>query len=444
MIDKTHTGKQIAVILFTIVFITISIVCIVERNFLISFWYIILGLPCLFFERTSAKLYLTVYNFSVLVSLFFYYILIFNYGVPYYLGGSDDMAYENTSKYVLLYEKWYNPISLLKSGYISQYHNSVGYVITLAALRKISECIGEFHSIVPKILNSFVLALSTCLLYKILRLFFEKGKALIASYSYGLYPILLYFSAHSFRDVIIAFLFLIVIYRLEVKPLFGKYLFISLLFLIVCSYIMMFYRSAFVPILILLFLVRMYLIRYKKEINFSLIMPLLIFSFFFFLYAKDWIISLSELGSNYSEYRLGLSQGISRLIFTIPIFPFGFILRYLYMIFPFLIPSDATLKFLFLGQIFQYFLIPFLLLGSWQIGKKHSSFRFYILFIHVFILIIALTTFTNRQLTVIYPFFIATSIIYMLSISRKRRIRIIGFEIMLFLFIFTAYLFLKI
>ena len=52
------------------------------------------------FDRTSALIFLSVYSLGVIATIILYYHYIAVYGVPYFVGGSDDLMYEEFGRLV--------------------------------------------------------------------------------------------------------------------------------------------------------------------------------------------------------------------------------------------------------------------------------------------------------------------------------------------------------
>jgi len=414
-----------------------------EANFSIFVLYIILLLPGLILKEDK-KVYYIVYNITVILGILFYYSLLNYYGEPYFVGGSDDKYYELWSNDILQTHMWYNPVLIEQGGYLPIGHNSPLYVIILAGLRIFCDNIDSFHTIAPKILNASFLAMTSCLTLKIAQIYFGNKNSVVIAFSYGLYPIILSIACFSFRDTIVAFLFILVVFSMEKSRTNFSYILLSFIILCIVSYLLFYLRKLFVPLLIGLFFIRYYLKMRNNSLSIRSIIVLCIIMFSSLIFWNVSFDKITYLNDAYSTYRAdNLSTGLGKILFRMPLFPFGIILRYFYLLIPFQIPVEFSSGFNFVGNIIQYFFVSFFLYGSFIIYKNNKPFRIYIIFTHLFLIMIAVTSFTWRHLTIIYPFFIMITVECLIQLDRKIRNRIISFSTMFLLLLIATYTFLK-
>jgi hypothetical protein len=439
MINKNH----IFVLQF-IAFLIYIITTIAENNINILLFYLLLLFIGLFFKKEK-ELYLCVYNASAIIGILFYYSLLNYYGEPYYVGGSDDKMYELWSLDILYSEKWYDPVYITENGYLPFGHNSPLYVVILSFLRIICSVFDTFHTIIPKLFNAALLASSSCLVFRISKNFFKEKNSKIIAFVYGLYPIVLSIANYTFRDTLIAFLFVVVIYLAEKTKLNLLSFSFTLLIVVIISFLMFYLRELYVPVLISIFIIRCYM---RRENITSLKLTTIIILFVILIFVTQFFdISHSQLEkkfANYTTYRAEeLSSGFGKILFNLPLFPLGIFFRYFYLLMPFNVFVEFSSAFFVFGSIVQYFCVPFFLYGSYLVFKTHKSFQIYIAFTHLILIMISITSFTWRHLTIIYPFFIMIIIETILLTNKKKIYNIVIFTTIFLSILFMTYMILK-
>lgn len=155
---------------------------------------------------------------GIVVAAIIYQSYIVDYGVPYWVPGSDDLMLENDARQCIA--KGYVSVFDMVNGDTvrERLHNTKGYVIFLTYLMMIGELLGGYHTMVPRIVNIFLLnAIALLGVRLFLMKFAEKeNKACVLYALVALFPNSLYIASHVYRDVIAAF-FLVAVYYLCVR-----------------------------------------------------------------------------------------------------------------------------------------------------------------------------------------------------------------------------------
>ena len=365
-------------------------------------------------DKTIVSIYITIFSIGTIVAILLYLLFQYEYGVPYYLGGSDDLHYEKKGL------EFANSFSILdyseiRKSIVLPWHNSVGYIYIIGLMAKFSQFFGGFDTMLPRLFNVLCLSLISVLIYKFsIILGLKKIRAIYTSILGFCFPVMIWNSVQTYRDVIASLILLYIVYiwLLYYKGMF-KYgtvilFFISTLLLIPLIEIRFTQAMAAV---ILMFI---YLISTKKlhKKNYSLVAFLTIFLVIIISVSplifsdETSVFNIAVVLNSYSELRNEFAQtGLSSIIFSTPLFPFGWLLRFSYaLITPLPIiftPIDNV--FLSFGTIVQIFFLPYLFIGiknSFKVvGLSHITYAFFALFIGM-----SLFTFTTRHMVQYLPF----------------------------------------
>ena len=119
---------------------------------------------------------------------------------------SDDQQYDFLWSYDYLDKYGISPFHLLK--HLGPLHNSPGYVYVIIILRYISDILGGvYHTLTPRFLNIYFLLLIAKYSSEIVWYYTKNKKyKTYTLFSIFLYPVMLFNSAHVFRDTIISFI----------------------------------------------------------------------------------------------------------------------------------------------------------------------------------------------------------------------------------------------
>jgi len=390
-----------------IVFISISSLMF----FLILFWS---GVFLLRKTKDSLSVFSLVFLFNIICIIGIYFVYSTRYGLPYYLGGSDDLYYETMARYFA------ERFGLFDYG---QMHYQViapwqhgGYIYLVSLLYRLGSILGGFHTLFPRILNGFLLSLISSMSYSIMsKLGIPFKVAKRSSIILGCMPIMVYISSHTFRDITIIFLLVLLLYYItcEMRSIWDLR---KLLITTAIAYISLLYiyesRPVFAPVTILFLLVVLYwkfgFQSEMKSLSTSNLTRLILFAVGAVAFIGFSFQTIAEkffwYTSTYSDYILSESTGLGRYVFEQPLLPFGLAARLLYLsVYPLpVLSSEVERLLLSLGTAIQIIYLPFLLTGAFQMMKQklfHIPIAFTLFFVGV-----ASTTFTFRHIVLFYPF----------------------------------------
>lgn len=401
-------------------FLFLLILSIVLGNFNVLFICFLPIILIAFYMNVDEKNYFHIFLISIILIaavLLLYYGYIGKYGSPYYMGGSDDLDFEEYARYVIS-KNSYTPIQV----YIDLYwYVAKGFVWFVSIIMRLCSIFGTYHTIIPRILNVYCLLAVGILSqkYYIKKCSNSHIKSLIILYAVSLYPNAVYISANLFRDIWVLLGIFLIFYIYDLEIFFESKIKLFFITLII-SFFSFFIRSQSILIIIAEICIILFL-KNKEKIN-QFILELrqktvnrkntiLFISFIvalipLFLYVAYEITRFVNI---YSSYLASQQNGLSNFVFRTPILPFGIILRFLYgIISPF---PNGILNVLnifedidvFWNTIISFFvfvqiiLIPFLFFSF----KKIKSYN--LIWLLIFLTVI-ISTFTFRHFLLFYPF----------------------------------------
>lgn len=398
------------------------------------------------------RLLYIIFIISIIAMLMIYFGNIQKYGTPYISGGSDDLAFETYSKYIL--DKGYLiPEQYIKDPLLS-FHNSKGFLWILSWIMRIVEPFGGYHTIAFRVLNINLLIAIGILTTSFFKenYGFNDNKNAIILIALTLFPNALYISVHVFRDTLIIFLLFVVFYIWDIFLKRKKYNFIRLFKIIsmtlVISYISYWIRNQSILFIFAIVLVSILVNERTLSLkNFGFFILLLFISMIiaeiFDLF--DMIIAFNE---RYSIHKLRMGEGLSNIIFRMPLFPFGIFIRFAYgLVTPIPIPilniakmfSDIIVFFdviVSFGTVIQILLLPYLIKNIKRIDKV------FIIFV-IFMLGIVITTFTFRHFIMLYPFMFILIFRQLFITKRTNRVLLLVFMSTCIVFASSVYLIIK-
>lgn len=364
--------------------------------------------------------------------IFQYFCLIEKFGKPYF--ASDDEFYEHYGN--IFYS---NHIYFLNqnSGIPEAYIGARGYFWLIAWIMRICNPFGGFHTIAPRVLNIYFW-ISTCFLVYQYMIIQEENldEVLLRNIATVLmiFPNALYISSFVYRDTYCGFLivtFSIAFYKLyhtiktgQTDSIFS--LFIQIVIMILTAYLLACTRSTLLMLCAGIVGIHLLMGEDKNAASRRLLL-ILVFLIVGLGIGYQEVSKYSKNYSSYILYTMGSNEGLSGIIFSTPIFPFGFILRGIWgLVSPFpgeifqqnfsLYPMYSTLKLIvYIGTIFGIFCIPYLFKGlkMWDANALISLLTYFM---------VVLVTFGFRHFILIYPFF-AIEIYYGLVDSSIQKIR---------------------
>ena len=362
----------------------------------------------------EARTFPIVYSCNVLFVVALYLIYLQRYGSPYYIGGSDDLGFEMAAKEIA---SRLGPFqySQIRGNIVSPTYNSVGYIYLLSLLYRASELFGGGHTLVPRLLNSLVLSLLSVLVLRFarIRLQLKKSISFKVGLAVGLMPIMMYISAHTFRDIIVAFLLFALVYAWSSYTSGGVKFRLALLIGTPLCILALWETRSFSAIAAsgLVFIVWYENLRSHVKAESRALFSFLVLAgvgIVVFAIGIDhwgWFINRTvRYYEHYTDYRVGLSPGLAHLVFASPE-PLSSVLRIIYAsVSPFpVLTAQIERLWLSLGTLVQVFFLPFIGVGLWKLFKEKRLLGILVGFLGLFIGE-ALLSFQMRHVAMYYPF----------------------------------------
>jgi hypothetical protein len=176
-----------------------------------------IGVACTRKSFAYNSIFLLVYCLSTLAAFAYFASNSLSYELPYYLGGSDDLNYEDDGRrFVELLEP--QQYSMIRGHVVPDSHNSVGYVYVVGILIWVGDWFGGFHTMLPKLLNTFSLGIIAVLVYRLMLQFGKsQNVSLTCALAASLMPGMLFPASHTFRDILIALTLVLMLFLLTVR-----------------------------------------------------------------------------------------------------------------------------------------------------------------------------------------------------------------------------------
>jgi hypothetical protein len=370
-----------------------------------------------YFGRIAIKLFTLVYAISSIGTVFFYFIFLVQYEIPYGGGGSDSLAYEQLAKLLRNSDLRYNSeeIGILID---LPYHNSKGYIYLINLFIRFGDFFGGFHTMIPRLFNCTILGMSSVVVYSICKKISLTGEqSLKSGLITGLFPIMIYVSVQSLRDIPIVFILLIAVSAsisiIKTKAILKRIL-CTLLFVPLIFIIMEFRLLNTINILLVLLVGWfVYLFSVKRLSNYYLALFIagfvIVYNSLSFLDIPLVINLISKLDSSSADLAEGVDRsmegGLSLILFNLPE-PLKFFASIAYSFItplPIVYTKDFDWNFLALGTIYQFLFIPFVYLGL----KNSFRLRLMLPILSMFLISYlgyVFGTFTFRHITYIVPF----------------------------------------
>lgn len=393
-----------------------------------------------------------IFVISIITILITYLGYIQQYGAPYYSGGSDDLTFETLSQYII--NKGYFMPEQYANDPILRFHNSKGFLWIISWIMRFVEPFGGYHTIAFRVLNVnllIALGILTTSFFKENYNFSNKENAVVLISS-TLFPNTLYISIHVFRDTLIIFLLFLVFYLWDKFLKRKKYSFLTLfkIFIITfaISYVSYWIRNQSLIFIISIILVSIFVNERIISIKNFVFLVLLLFISLIIAEIVGVLEIIMSFNEKYTLYVLENSEGLSNVIFRIPLFPFGVLIRFIYgLVSPIPIAVLNTLNMfsnikvffdviLSYGTVIQIFLLPYLIRNIRKIDKV------FIIFV-LFMIGIVITTFTFRHFIMIYPFMIILIFRQLFITKRTNRMMLFVFISIGIIFLASFYLLIK-
>lgn len=433
MLSKNINGKDkkgIYIISLLFILIISSILTFSFPVFLMQIFLMIITLPLIINrDDRMAKLYIVIFAISLSFVFLIYFANDLSFGSPYYMGGSDDLNFENEGK-VLYDHGMFNPAEILESGVIGIWHNAPFFSIYISGLLMFSDLFGGYSTFLPRIMNVYYL-IWICMIFEYLLKKYGKftdKKAFISVLILGITPNIQYINAHVFRDTfnLLQVLLIVLLFdKLFTNQKYGRKFLVSIVLVIL---MFMTYYTRINSLVFaggLCFLILAEKLKIKKIFYLIIIIPILMMSNFFKAIRLDYFLE------SYGSYVLNLAgDGLSRYIFEQPLLPLGIIFRAFYaLITPFpnffglfkdptMYLLDITMLLVYVVVLFQILSIPFILKRLLKLDWLTLSFLL------LFLSVIG-TTFTFRHVLFYYPFMVAVAVDGYMSFTNSGRKKIL-------------------
>lgn len=404
-------------------------------------------------DDKTTRLLIVIKIVSILSVLLTYYNCLVLYDHPYYIGGSDDLHSETDA------------IDFVKYGYKWPWDwplfvKDKGFIWILAGLMKLTGIEG-YHTLSFRILNEDFLIATSFICYRLSRYRFNLNgrQALIVLLVVALFPNSLYISSFVFRDTICSFLMLLVFalcddfFRTKnYRSIICKSKIAILVLLGVDLFLSFWIRpeALFFEIAIIGFSVLRDNSVKGKNVVFILLAAIIVYYIFSSIGAFD---TITETITAYNEFRQDETaysrNAIFKLIFTLPLLPFGILLRIAYGILAplpvqlidlfkiFSEPIDYFMIIVSLGMIPYYYYMAYLFRGVKKMDKYSLTF------ICIFLGYVV-STFTFRHVLLFYPYLWMILINNYYISSKKERRKISSVSIMVLMLLPILYFITKI
>lgn len=441
--------KHLLLILIMISFVIVSSVLTLSFSvFIIQMLLLIITAPLIMKKSYStAKVYITIYIVSIFFVFLIYYANQIAYGNSYYIGGSDDLKFEQQGSDALR-SNVFNLKEMLGKGILEEHHNSPFFVIYISLLIRFANLFDGYNTFIPRIMNVYFLIFIAMLFEYFIKKYanFSDHKANAVILIFALNPNIQYINSHVFRDTFNLLQMFLILFTFDILINESKYLkkMLALIILMFMVYITFYTRRnslVFAGLLCLFMLGE----KFKLKKRYIIALPLLLLTINKF----RELIDLEYFITSYTKYILeNTAIGLSKYIFKQPLLPFGIILRFFYgLITPFpnffglfkktdMFALDFINFLIYCGTIVQTLFIPFILKRILRLDWLGLSFL-------VCFLGVVLTTFTFRHFIFYYPFMVALGVEGYMSSSKKNRKQILSLSATMVVLLGLIYIYLK-
>jgi hypothetical protein len=388
----------------------------------------------------AARLFFVVYCLSTVFAIILYFVYVDRYGVPYYIGGSDDLAYEEWGKSAAQIPIW--DYTSIRGGVVASWHNSPGYVYIVGLLYRFGELLGGFNTMLPRLLNAAALALIAAMSYRLALLYeFSARTSFRLALLVGLLPIMMFNAAHTFRDTLASFLSIWIVYnwvKVSVSPRNRVWIEIQAWLLTILVFVILNQIRSQQAIAVLVVAIISAVIPRavsagklrNRNLPTAFVTGVLAIAFLVMLVGirgdvdqdvTGWVNRLDETQESYAEYRLGLAgDGLSRFVFGADP-PLSYVLRTLYaLITPLpVLTTEVERLWISIGTVVQYLFLPFLGLGIIYSALDRSKWILLLAFA-LFFGGTAVVSFTSRHISQFLPYGVLIAAIGFRNSQRNR------------------------
>lgn len=407
----------------------------------------------IFQGRFAVRLFTLIYSIASIFAVIFFFIFKLQYGLPYQGGGSDGLAYEihaeKIKNTVFSYDA--EEIGLIIN---KPYHNSKGYIYFIALLMRFSDFFGGFHTMIARLFNVNILALSSVFIYTIAKkISLSKKQAIDCALVTGMFPIMIYTAVQTYRDTLILFIILFSLF-LALTFILTKSI-IKQLFFIACFYPLILFLLEIrflnviniIGILLVSLLIKIFSIERFSNFNILFcVVVLIIFSIpVFYSDFAVFVELVNKLDSSASDLAEGIDRagegGLSLILFNLPtpLNYFGSLFYSFITPLPILYTTDFDWNFLSIGTIYQFLFIPYIFLGIKYSYRSAFMLPLFFAFLVSFVGYV-FGSFTFRHITYIVPFAAIYGTIGYEKFKKYRKIIWQALSILLFFLMLTYYM----
>ena len=346
---------MIARIIYIITFLSVLSFSVILNNIIIfAFFLSLFFVIALRFNYSKQKnILLTIFCINILFNILLNRIYVFEYGEPYFMGGSDDkIAYEDIASW-MLNEYGLKPFEFISNGLI--FHNSILYVYIVAIFMEISNFFGAYYTIIPVFFNSFILVFTANKFFTIAKEYYNlnsKESRKITLW-FVFFPLVIFMNSHVFRDTIVNFLIINLIFLLIFK---NKIKWLKIIFIIFLMALLRIEYAIFFTLISIVSLISAFL-KTNGKIKFFYYSIFVCFILILLLNASFFTYLQSEM-EKYDLVRVNKGSTLIASLFSLPLYlriPAKFLFL---LVNP--TPSFGTIEqtFLGLGTIIQFLFTP--------------------------------------------------------------------------------------
>ena len=201
IVKSSLNKKSVLIIIFMLFIIISSVLTFSMAVFMAQIFLGMITLPIIMKnDYRTAKLYIIIFIISISFVFLVYAGNQTNFGTPYYIGGSDDLKFEQIG-YRVANSNIYSPSKLLGT-VVDRYDTTPFFYIYIALIIKFSNLFGGYSTFLPRIINVYFLIWICMIIYYLLKKYakFTDIKAYISIGLFALTPNIQYINSHVFRD----------------------------------------------------------------------------------------------------------------------------------------------------------------------------------------------------------------------------------------------------
>jgi hypothetical protein len=378
-------------------------------------------------KRALAKLFVVVFAYNITIAVLLYVLLDAKYGVPYFIGGTDDEIFHNAG--LILFQRRALGFAAAAEQ-LTGVTSYIGYPLTVGWIYAVGDGLGAAHSVLPRLFNAFAGSVVAVLVYRLARdMAFNSRIAFGAAYLAGLYPFLAFHNALILRDTLVAvFVLATLCAYLELQPTPRGV--IKAAIMLGSLLVLYYYRDASAALLALTLCViaSWSLLRRNALMRAVVITGVIVLGVVLSSELAAWYtrgVRYQTLYMEFMGYRAG-SGSIGILLLGLP-FPFDLLARMVVgLMWPLpVLAADPAQGFMNLGALLWYPLLPFII-GGWVRAFGNTATRPVAITSLTLFLGVALVTLAYRHMTQYVPMLLIFGVA---EFSRRSRHQLLLFGV---------------